>query len=124
MTFDYHQQRTVRPKHNCVMDTDRPNRKLSADVELALLLVDVFGARIAADFLTKRGAGFALTCRVLAGSTRRRHDDELTALNLGDQLAAMRREDVEVHQAATGTALSFAAGSGSQCEPPPMRTPS
>jgi hypothetical protein len=54
------------------MPTDRPNRTLSTDVELALFLVDRVGLRAAAQFLEARGAGFALICRVLAEPARRR----------------------------------------------------
>ncbi|MFC5548210.1 hypothetical protein [Massilia aerilata] len=54
------------------MTTDRPNSRLSADVELALTLAKKTGVRAAARFLEKRGAGFALICRVLANPERRR----------------------------------------------------
>lgn len=62
------------------MTTDRPNRTLSADVELALLLVDLVGVRLAARFLARRGADFALTCRVLAEPARRRAAARTAAL--------------------------------------------
>jgi hypothetical protein len=39
---------------------------------MALLLVERAGVRLAAQFLARRGAGFALTCRVLAEPARRR----------------------------------------------------
>lgn len=54
------------------MPTDRPNSRLSADVELALLMVDQVGVYVAARFLARRGAGFGLICRVLAEPARRR----------------------------------------------------
>jgi hypothetical protein len=54
------------------MTTDRPNRALSADVDLALALVEQIGVHAAATFLASRGANFALTCRVLAEPVRRR----------------------------------------------------
>lgn len=59
-------------RHHHRMTADRPNRTLSADVELALLLVDLVGAHLAAKFLTRRGADFALTCRVLGEPAHRR----------------------------------------------------
>lgn len=57
------------------MRSDRPNRRLSSDVELALALAERAGVRIAARFLAKRGAGFAVICRVLADPARRRSHD-------------------------------------------------
>lgn len=51
------------------MPTDRPNTDLSAAVDQALAMAD---KRAAADFLTKHGASFALTCRVLGEPNRRR----------------------------------------------------
>ncbi len=61
------------------MSSDRLNRRLSADVDLALLLVDLVGARVAARFLAARGADFALICRVLAEPARRRSASRQTA---------------------------------------------
>jgi hypothetical protein len=58
--------------HDLHMDIDRPNRVLSADVDLALMLFAQIGRHAAAAFLASRGAGFALTCRVLADPARRR----------------------------------------------------
>jgi hypothetical protein len=58
--------------HHVDMYTDRPNRVLSADVDLALMLLDQVGVHAAAAFLASRGAGFALTCRVLVEPARRR----------------------------------------------------
>jgi hypothetical protein len=52
--------------------TGRPNAELAEAVGLALVVLEEQGARAAADYLTKRGAGFALTCRVLAEPARRR----------------------------------------------------
>lgn len=52
--------------------TDRPNTDLSTAVDQALAMLEQQGARAAADFLKARGAGFALTCRVLAEPERRR----------------------------------------------------
>lgn len=60
------------PMHNGAMPTDRQNSRLSADVELALVLAETVGVHAAARFLTKRGANFALTCRVLGEPARRR----------------------------------------------------
>lgn len=54
------------------MPTDRPNCRLAADVELALVLAKQAGVRAAARFLAERGAGFALICRVLAEPAQRR----------------------------------------------------
>lgn len=53
------------------MPTDRPNSRLCADVEIALVLAERAGAQ-AAWFLVERGADFALICRVLAGPELRR----------------------------------------------------
>lgn len=52
--------------------TDRPNSSLATAVDQALVVADEYGAQAAARFLTDRGAGFALTCRVLAEPRRRR----------------------------------------------------
>jgi hypothetical protein len=54
------------------MDTARSNTDLAITVDLALLLARTKGPQRAAAFLTARGAGFALTCRVLADPARRR----------------------------------------------------
>jgi len=54
------------------MTSDRKNSDLAIAVDLALLLVETKGIERAAAFLTARGAGFALTCRVLAEPARRR----------------------------------------------------
>jgi hypothetical protein len=54
---------------------DRPNTELAAAVDRALLLAAEQGARAAAAFLEQRGAGFAVTCRVLAEPSRRRAID-------------------------------------------------
>lgn len=79
--------RTVEPPHRLGtvtryrvrMDTSttslgagRPNTDLAAVVDQALALAEKQGARAAAAFLTARGAGFALTCRVLTEPERRR----------------------------------------------------
>lgn len=50
----------------------RPNTDLAAAVEQALAVAIEQGTRAAARFLINRGAGFALTCRVLAEPDRRR----------------------------------------------------
>jgi hypothetical protein len=50
----------------------RPNSDLAAAVEEALAVAIEQGTRAAARFLTDHGAGFALTCRVLAEPDRRR----------------------------------------------------
>lgn len=68
------------PRYRVPMDTsitirartDRPNSSLAAAVDQALAVADEHGAQAAARFLTDRGAGFALTCRVLAEPMRRR----------------------------------------------------
>jgi len=67
------------PQYRVRMDTStpstgtgRPNTDLAAVVDQALVLAEKQGARAAAAFLTERGAGFALTCRVLAEPERRR----------------------------------------------------
>ena len=52
----------------------RPNTDLAAVVDPALALAEKQGTRAAAAFLIARGAGFALTCRVLAEPERRRAD--------------------------------------------------
>jgi hypothetical protein len=44
----------------------RPNPHLAAAVDQALVLAVEQGARAAAHFLEEQGAGFAVTCRVLA----------------------------------------------------------
>lgn len=54
---------------------DRPDSRLAADIELALLLAERAGVRLVARFLTRRVAGFALICRVLAEPARRRRID-------------------------------------------------
>lgn len=54
------------------MTTDRPNTDLAAVVDQALAVALEQGARAAAHFMEARGAGFALTCRVLAEPERRR----------------------------------------------------
>nr|WP_143028916.1 hypothetical protein [Massilia sp. PDC64] len=51
------------------MITDRPNSELARVVDEALTMRDV---RAAAAYLADHGAGFALTCRVLAEPERRR----------------------------------------------------
>ena len=48
---------------------DRPNTELATVVDQALVMADRLAA---AQFLEASGAGFALTCRVLAGPARRR----------------------------------------------------
>jgi len=48
---------------------DRPNTELARAVDEALMMDDV---RAAAAYLADHGAGFALTCRVLAEPARRR----------------------------------------------------
>jgi len=55
---------------------DRPNTELASAVDEALNIDDV---RTAAAFLVSRGAGFALTCRVLAEPARRRAAATTTA---------------------------------------------
>lgn len=72
LTFDQYQRRTVRQWQARHMTADRPNCVLSADVDLALILVEQIGMHAAAAFLSTRGAGFALTCRVLQEPARRR----------------------------------------------------
>jgi hypothetical protein len=62
-----------------MMPADRQNSRLSADIELALALAETAGVHAAAKFLTKRGAGFALICRVLAEPTRRRSTESSPA---------------------------------------------
>jgi hypothetical protein len=47
------------------MPTDRPDRTLCADVELALLLLDLVCTRHAGAFLIARGAPSKPTCRVI-----------------------------------------------------------
>lgn len=54
------------------MTTDRPDIKLAEAVDQALAMVPEHGVQAAAAFLADRGAGFALTCRVLAEPARRR----------------------------------------------------
>jgi len=54
------------------MTTDRKNSDLALAVDLALVLAKSQGVRRAAAFLQARGAGFVLTCRVLAEPARRR----------------------------------------------------
>lgn len=54
------------------MTFDRPNTDLATAVDAALLLAEQHGVRAAAAFLAEHGAGFALTCRVLAEPGRRR----------------------------------------------------
>jgi hypothetical protein len=68
------------------MNADRPNRTLSSDVELALILAERVGVQVAARFLTKRGAGFALTCRVLGDPDRRRVNPEQLNVDVPDPL--------------------------------------
>jgi hypothetical protein len=53
----------------------RPNTDLAAAVDQALAIAIEQDARAAAHFLESRGAGFALTCRVLAEPGRRRAVD-------------------------------------------------
>lgn len=65
--FDQPHGHTVRQRHDGSMD--RPNTELAHAVEHALTMDDV---RAAAAFLAGHGAGFALTCRVLAEPTKRR----------------------------------------------------
>lgn len=50
----------------------RANSTLADAVDRALAIEIEHGARAAARFLTDNGAGFALTCRVLAEPGRRR----------------------------------------------------
>jgi len=50
----------------------RRNTHLASIIDQALALAENQGMRAAAAFLTERGAGFALTCRVLAEPERRR----------------------------------------------------
>jgi hypothetical protein len=84
------------------MISDRPNRTLSSDVELALLLAEQVGVHAAARFLMKRGAGFAVTCRVLAEPTRRRmqpeqqSDDDPAVNHLDRQLGTVRRSQMNI----------------------------
>jgi hypothetical protein len=54
------------------MTTDRSNTHLAAAVDQALDIHHELGPRAAASFLAEQGAGFALTCRVLAEPERRR----------------------------------------------------
>lgn len=54
------------------MTSDRPNTDLDAVVNQALTIIIEDGPRAAAAFLQQQGAGFALTCRVLAEPSRRR----------------------------------------------------
>lgn len=51
---------------------DRPTTDLAAAVDQALAVLEQNGARATAAFLEERGAGFALTCWVLAEPARRR----------------------------------------------------
>lgn len=53
-------------------DIGRPNTDLAAAVDQALAMLEHQGIRAAADFLQAHGAGFRLTCRVLADPERRR----------------------------------------------------
>jgi hypothetical protein len=52
--------------------TDRANTDLAAVVDQALAIALEQGRGTAARFLTDHGAGFALTCRVLAEPAQRR----------------------------------------------------
>jgi hypothetical protein len=74
MTLDQLQDATGRCWQDNRMTSDRSNRALSSDVEVALVLAGRVGVRIAARFLANRGAGFALICRVLGEPERRRVD--------------------------------------------------
>lgn len=76
-TFARRHRLAVPPRYRVGMETTstgagRPNTDLAAVVDQALALAEKQGARAAAAFLTARGAGFALTCRVLAEPKRRR----------------------------------------------------
>ncbi|MGJ7914815.1 hypothetical protein ACI48D_04960 [Massilia sp. LXY-6] len=52
--------------------TDRPNTTLAIDPDYALGIEIELGTRAGTAFPEQRGAGFALTCRVLAEPDRRR----------------------------------------------------
>ena len=70
------------------MTSDRPNTELAAAVDQALAVLEQQGPRAAADFLEARGAGFALTCRVLREPTRRRSRHEAVLFQEGLARAA------------------------------------
>jgi hypothetical protein len=72
LIFEQYQKRTVRQPYDAWMSTDRSNTDLSEAVEVALAMVDQHGVRAAAAYLADHGAGFSLTCRVLAEPARRR----------------------------------------------------
>lgn len=55
------------------MDIGRTNTELAAAVVIALAIAPVLGVQMAARYLERSGAGFALTCRVLMQPARRRH---------------------------------------------------
>lgn len=55
--------------------TDRLGTNLALAVDQALALAERQGVRAAAAYLVARGAGFALTCRVLAEPAWRRQAD-------------------------------------------------
>lgn len=58
--------------HTTCTGADRLNTELAAAVDAAIVLAEQQDVRTAAAFLADHGAGFALTCRVLAEPTRRR----------------------------------------------------
>jgi hypothetical protein len=77
-TFDEPHLALAGPGYRVRMDTlntagvDRPNAELAASVDQALAIEIELGTQAAAAFLEARGAGFALTCRVLGAQARRR----------------------------------------------------
>jgi hypothetical protein len=64
------------------MTSDRPNTDLAAAINEALAVQLEHGRKTAARFLMSRGAGFALTCRVLAEPGRRRPTCEKVLLDV------------------------------------------
>lgn len=90
-------RRGAAPRYRVRMDTStintdagRPNTGLAATVDQALDLAEEQGARAAAAFLTARGAGFALTCRVLAEPARRRPRSDYPAAGTSSPYSHMR----------------------------------
>lgn len=58
--------------HTTYSGADRLNTELASAVDAAINLAEQQDVRTAADLLADHGAGFALTCRVLAEPARRR----------------------------------------------------
>jgi hypothetical protein len=69
------------------MTTDRPNTELASAVDQAVDLAAKRGVHVAAAFLAECGAGFALTCRVLADEPRRRRRSGLEPVLAQEGLA-------------------------------------